>query len=111
MFSLYPAACRPSRLRTPLELRHALPSCSALLTGPAPSPLSPLSSPLSNRSILGDASQWGKDCRQLEKYLEMVVDHPVLGRSQHLASFLESAAAPPRPAKLKKGWLSGVKDR
>jgi len=65
----------------------------------------------SNRSILGDSSQWGKDCRMLEKYLEMVVAHPVLGRDPHLSSFLETPTPPPRPGKLKKGWLSGVKDR
>ena len=34
----------------------------------------------SNRSILGDSSQWGRDCKVLEKYLEMVAAHPVLGR-------------------------------
>ena len=70
----------------------------------------------SNRSILGDSSQWGRDCKVLEKYLfilsypsylilsyqvlekylEMVAAHPVLGRSSHLASFLESASPPPR---------------
>lgn len=65
----------------------------------------------SNRSILGDSSQWSKDCNMLEKYLEMVVAHPVLGRSPHLATFLEASSPPPRPAKLKKGWLSGVRDR
>jgi len=64
----------------------------------------------SNRSILGDSSQWGRDCRVLEKYLEMVAAHPVLGRSTHLASFLESASPPPRPAKMKKGWMAGVRD-
>jgi len=65
----------------------------------------------SNRSILGDSSQWGRDCKVLEKYLEMVAAHPVLGRSSHLASFLESASPPPRPAKMKKGWMAGVRDK
>ena len=65
----------------------------------------------SNRSILGDSSQWGRDCKVLEKYLEMVAGHPVLGRSTHLASFLESASPPPRPAKMKKGWMAGVRDK
>jgi len=64
-----------------------------------------------SRSILGDSSQWGRDCRMLEKYLEMVACHKVLGRSPHLAAFLESSSAPPRPVKLKKGWLSGVRDK
>ena len=56
----------------------------------------------------------------------MVVDHPVsfsdfsrvwliypqiLGKDCHLASFLEKSEAPVRPLKLKKGWLSGVKDK
>ena len=31
----------------------------------------------SNRSILGDGSQWSRDCAMLEKYLELVVNHPV----------------------------------
>ena len=29
------------------------------------------------RSMLGDGSQWTRDCQMLEKYLEMIVDHPV----------------------------------
>lgn len=65
----------------------------------------------SNRAILGDSSQWGKDCRMLEKYLEMVVAHPVLGRSPQLAAFLESSSPPARPSKLKRGWLTGVRDK
>merc|ERR1712013_553822 len=64
-----------------------------------------------NRSIIGDSSQWGKDCRMLEKYLDMIVSHPILGKDEHLSTFLENSDPPPRPAKLKKGWLSGVKDR
>ena len=35
-----------------------------------------------SRAILGDSSQWGKDCRMLEKYLEMVVAHPVSSQSR-----------------------------
>ena len=30
-----------------------------------------------SRSVLGDGAQWGRDCAALEKYLEMVVSHPV----------------------------------
>jgi len=65
----------------------------------------------SNRAMVGDGAQWGKDCRSLEKYLELVVNHPILGVDIHLVDFLEKQEPPPRPAKLKKGWLSGVKDR
>lgn len=65
----------------------------------------------SARSILGDGSQWARDCQMLEKYLEMVVSHPILGKDCHLATFLEVSEPPIRPAKLKKGWLSGVKDK
>jgi len=65
----------------------------------------------SNRAIMGDGSQWTKDCKMLEKYLEMVVTHPILGKDNNLANFLEKPDAPIRPAKLKKGWLSGVKDK
>ena len=35
----------------------------------------------------------------------------ILGKDSHLATFLERSEAPVRPAKLKKGWLSGVKDK
>jgi len=65
----------------------------------------------SNRAILGDSSQWSKDCTSLEQYLEMVVSHPILGKDSLLAEFLERVDPPPRPAKLKKSWLSGVKNR
>ncbi|XP_023345391.1 sorting nexin-5 [Eurytemora carolleeae] len=65
----------------------------------------------SNRSIIGDASQWSKDCRALERYLEMVVSHPIIGKDSSLSEFLERQDPPPRPSKLKKGWLSGVKDK
>ena len=61
--------------------------------------------------MIGDSSQWNRDCKMFEKYLEMIVNHPVLGRDPQLAAFLETAEAPVRPAKLKKGWLSGVKDK
>ena len=65
----------------------------------------------SDRSVIGDSSQWNRDCKMFEKYLEMIVNHPVLGRDPQLAAFLETAEAPVRPAKLKRGWLSGVKDK
>ena len=32
---------------------------------------------LSNRSVIGDSSQWNRDCKMLEKFLEMIVNHPV----------------------------------
>ena len=35
----------------------------------------------------------------------------ILGKDCHLATFLEKTEAQVRPAKLKKGWLSGVKDK
>ena len=35
----------------------------------------------------------------------------VLGKDPTLTAFLETNEAPVRPAKLKKGWLSGVKDK
>ena len=77
--------------------------------------------------MIGDSSQWNRDCKMLEKFLEMIVNHPVreefmrflkikhffqvLGKDPQLKAFLETAEAPVRPAKLKKGWLSGVKDK
>merc|ERR1719167_1586293 len=41
----------------------------------------------------------------------MVVNHPILGKDSSLADFLERQDPPPRPGRLKKGWLSGVKDK
>jgi hypothetical protein len=41
----------------------------------------------------------------------LFVSHPVLGKDSHLAEFLERQDPPPRPARLKKGWLAGVKDK
>ena len=35
----------------------------------------------------------------------------ILGKDCHLANFLEKPEPAVRPAKLKKGWLSGVKDK
>jgi len=65
----------------------------------------------SNRAILGDATQWSRDCVALERYLELVVAHPTLGKDQNLAEFLERQDPPPRPGKLKKSWMSGFKDK
>jgi len=64
-----------------------------------------------NKAILGDSSQWTRDCASLERYLEQVVSHPILGKDPLLGEFLEQTDPPPRPSKLKKGWLSGVKDK
>ena len=33
---------------------------------------------LSNRSVIGDSSQWNRDCKMLEKFLEMIVNHPAV---------------------------------
>lgn len=65
----------------------------------------------SNREIIGDANQWRKDSKLLEKYIEMVVEHPILGKEKLLMTFLETVDPPIRPVKLKKGWLSGVKEK
>ena len=42
-------------------------------------------------------------------HLKIVVQ--VLGKDPTLTAFLETNEAPVRPAKLKKGWLSGIKDK
>lgn len=65
----------------------------------------------SNRNILGDSGMWAKNCRELEKYLELVVQHPVLGIDPLLQQFLDNTDPPPRPNKVRKGWLSGVKTK
>ncbi|XP_018023111.1 uncharacterized protein LOC108679096 [Hyalella azteca] len=56
-----------------------------------------------SRTLLGD--NFHKDRLQLQKYLELLLAHPILGRSNRLESFLTVKEAPPR-AKLRKGLLS-----
>ena len=44
------------------------------------------------------------------RFLKIKKISQVLGKDPQLKAFLETAEAPVRPAKLKMGWLSGVKD-
>ncbi|KAF2358506.1 Phoxous domain [Trinorchestia longiramus] len=60
-----------------------------------------------SKTLLGDNFQ--KDRLQLQKYLELLLAHPILGRSNRLESFLTVKEAPPR-AKLRKGLLSRLTD-
>ena len=47
-----------------------------------------------SKTLLGD--NFMKDRLQLQKYLQLLLCHPVLGRSNRLESFLTVKEAPPR---------------
>ncbi|XP_068210980.1 sorting nexin-32-like isoform X1 [Palaemon carinicauda] len=51
------------------------------------------------------ADEFHKDCHQLQKYLELLLSHPVLGKNERLHKFLTVKEAPPR-TKVKKGIMT-----
>ncbi|XP_078596747.1 sorting nexin-5-like isoform X2 [Branchiostoma floridae x Branchiostoma japonicum] len=55
--------------------------------------------------VVGD--EFEKDCRSLEKYLYLVVTHPILGQDESITKFLTVREAPTR-AKLKKSIFSNL---
>ncbi|XP_066284240.1 sorting nexin-5-like isoform X1 [Branchiostoma lanceolatum] len=55
--------------------------------------------------VVGD--EFEKDCRSLEKYLQLVVTHPILGQDESITKFLTVREAPTR-AKLKKSIFSNL---
>ncbi|XP_078676440.1 sorting nexin-5-like isoform X1 [Branchiostoma floridae x Branchiostoma belcheri] len=55
--------------------------------------------------VVGD--EFEKDCRSLEKYLQLVVTHPTLGQDEAITKFLTVREAPTR-AKLKKSIFSNL---
>uniref|UniRef100_A0A6A7G094 Sorting nexin-5-like n=1 Tax=Hirondellea gigas TaxID=1518452 RepID=A0A6A7G094_9CRUS len=60
-----------------------------------------------SKTLLADNFQ--KNRLQLQRYLELLLSHPVLGRSNRLESFLTVKQAPPR-AKMKRGLLAKLSD-
>lgn len=61
----------------------------------------------SARAMLGD--DFKHDARNLERFLQQMLCHPVFGRDEHLTDFLWQKI-PPIRAKIKKGFLAGVKE-
>ncbi|XP_076060921.1 sorting nexin-32-like isoform X1 [Oratosquilla oratoria] len=60
-----------------------------------------------SRKLIAD--EFHKDCRQLQKYIELLLSHPVLGKDEKLDSFLTNKDPPPR-TKVKKSLLSRLSD-
>lgn len=61
----------------------------------------------SARAMMGD--DFKHDARNLERFLQQMLCHPVFGRDKHLEDFLWQKI-PPIRAKIKKGFLAGVKE-
>ncbi|XP_077984251.1 sorting nexin-5-like [Glandiceps talaboti] len=59
----------------------------------------------SSKTLIGD--EFHKDCRSLEKYLQLVLRHELLGKNETLGKFLTETEAPTR-AKIKKNLLSNL---
>lgn len=60
------------------------------------------------RTLIGD--EFYKDCRAMEKYLNLVLVHSHFGQDPHLEEFLTKPEAPTR-AKVKKGLFSRIADK
>ncbi|XP_070559662.1 sorting nexin-6-like [Ptychodera flava] len=58
-----------------------------------------------SKALIGD--EFHKDCRGLEKYLQLVLKHELLGKEESLGKFLVDKEAPMR-TKLKKNILSNL---
>lgn len=61
----------------------------------------------STKAMQGD--DFSQDVRCFDKYMQQMLHHPLFGRDRHLAEYLEHQTAPIR-AKIKKGFLAGVKE-
>ncbi|GFO47534.1 sorting nexin-5-like [Plakobranchus ocellatus] len=80
-----------------------------------PLPVKPLSDPKSAESLskkqMGEhtrimrGDQFEHDCLSVQKYLELMLSHPIFGKDKNLASFLTEQEAPVR-AKLNKGLIT-----
>ena len=57
--------------------------------------------------MLGD--DFKVDAKGLERFLQQMLCHPVFGRDKHLEEFLINKH-PPIRAKIKKGFLAGMKE-
>lgn len=82
---------------------------------PQRSAIDPYNAEIQSKRLMGKGSktlipdEFHKDCLQLQKYLELLLSHPVLGKSQKLHDFLTVKEAPPR-TKVKKGLISRLSD-
>ncbi|XP_023228928.1 sorting nexin-32-like [Centruroides sculpturatus] len=59
------------------------------------------------KTLIGD--EFHKDCRQLEQYLRLLLNHPLFGCEDVLEKFL-TEKEPPARAKIKKGLFSKLSD-
>jgi hypothetical protein len=55
------------------------------------------------------ADDFGHDARTIERFLQQMLCHPVFGRDRHLEEFVWTPT-PPIRAKIKKGFLAGMKE-
>ncbi|KAK7080672.1 hypothetical protein SK128_019265 [Halocaridina rubra] len=78
---------------------------------PQRSAIDPHNAEIQSKRLMGKesktliADEFHKDCHQLQKYLELLLSHPVLGKNERLLNFLTVKEAPPR-TKVKKGLMS-----
>lgn len=78
---------------------------------PQRSAIDPYNAEVQSKRLMGKesktliADEFHKDCHQLQKYLELLLSHPILGKNEKLHSFLTVKEAPPR-TKVKKGLMS-----
>ncbi|XP_042876032.1 sorting nexin-32-like [Penaeus japonicus] len=92
-------------------------SSHGLIIPPMPqrSAIDPYNAEIQSKRLMGKGSktlipdEFHKDCLQLQKYLELLLSHPVLGKSPKLHDFLTVKEAPPR-TKVKKGLISRLSD-
>ncbi|KAG0729554.1 Sorting nexin-32 [Chionoecetes opilio] len=92
-------------------------SSRGLIIPPIPqrSAIDPFSVEVQSKRLMGVESkilipdEFHKDCQQLQKYLELLLSHPVLGKNEKLHEFLTQKNPPPR-TKVKKGLMSKLSD-
>ncbi|XP_071531156.1 sorting nexin-5-like isoform X2 [Panulirus ornatus] len=82
---------------------------------PQRSAVDPYNAEIQSKRLMGKGSktliadEFHKDSHQLQKYLELLLSHPVLGKNEKLHDFLTLKDAPPR-TKVKKGLISRLSD-
>ncbi|XP_063863965.1 sorting nexin-32-like [Scylla paramamosain] len=82
---------------------------------PQRSAIDPYNAEIQSKRLMGKGSktliadEFHKDCQQLQKYLELLLSHPVLGKNEKLHDFLNEKTPPPR-TKVKKGLMTKLSD-
>ncbi|XP_050722806.1 sorting nexin-32-like isoform X2 [Eriocheir sinensis] len=92
-------------------------SSHGLIIPPIPqrSAIDPFTAEIQSKRLMGKGSktliadEFHKDCQQLQKYLELLLSHPVLGKNEKLHDFLTQKNPPPR-TKVKRGLMSKLSD-